>query len=337
MPVSIERLGTGLLLGLIAIVRADAATISLVLGLFWWLGSAQRGRAFVLGAIGLLLPLAVLAFRLGYYGEWVSNTVVLKTTHWPDRIPTGIDYIKHYLKHLAPVLLLAAWATWRQPRFAALMVLTLAAALIAQTTLAGGDVFGHYRMLLPIFLPMVVLAFTGIEAATTHPALRQAAPLACLLAGGLIFPGLYKRFAVPSPEDSDNVRLAMVLQRECGADAVADFYAGTPFYYSGCRGVDLLGKMDRHVAGQTADPGSTHPGHNKFDYDWSLGQLHPALVVAAAAGTPSESELAGMADDGWRFPIEFYRNPLFLAHCAGNPVNSGTQRKLYRCQWPATP
>ncbi|MES2682078.1 MAG: hypothetical protein V4650_01035 [Pseudomonadota bacterium] len=331
------RLGTGLLLGLIATVRADAATISLVLGLFWWLGSGQRGRAFAWGALGLLLPLAVLGFRLAYYGEWMSNTVVLKTANWPDRTATGLAYIKHYLKHLAPVLALALWAAWRQPRLAAAMILTLAAALIAQTTLAGGDTFGHYRMLFPVLMPLVVLAFTGVEHGIQNFWLRLAAPLACLLATSMILPGLLPRFGVVSPADAGNVRLALELKKHCGQDAVADFFAGTPFYYSGCRGVDLLGKMDRHVAALPVDAGSTHPGHNKFDYDWSLGRLKPALVVAPEPGSPTPAQLDDMAAEGWRYPLAFYGHPLFVQHCAPYPIAAQTWRTVYRCHWPATP
>jgi hypothetical protein len=61
--------------------------------------------------------------------------------------------------------------------------------------------------------------------------------------------------------------------------------AGTVPYYSGLRGVDVLGKSDRHVArlpprgvGQTITP-----GHNKFDLQYSIGELRPDVIYDALA------------------------------------------------------
>ena len=45
--------------------------------------------------------------------------------------------------------------------------------------------------------------------------------------------------------------------------------------------VDLLGKSDPVIA-RIAPTGPLYPGHNKYDYDYSVGQLQPDVVVRTA-------------------------------------------------------
>jgi len=61
---------------------------------------------------------------------------------------------------------------------------------------------------------------------------------------------------------------------------------GTIGYYSERRIVDLLGKCDRHVARLPMRRAIRQnpltyflPGHLKWDYAWSIGELKPDLVA----------------------------------------------------------
>jgi hypothetical protein len=68
---------------------------------------------------------------------------------------------------------------------------------------------------------------------------------------------------------------------------VAVLWAGAPIYYSKRAGIDLLGKNDKFVAQQ--DPvrnlesgvwnSTFYPGHNKWNYDYSIGVLKPDMIA----------------------------------------------------------
>jgi hypothetical protein len=58
---------------------------------------------------------------------------------------------------------------------------------------------------------------------------------------------------------------------------IATVWAGVPAYYSQRPMLDLLGKNDVHIA-TSAPHGSFFPGHNKWDYEYSIGQLQPDVI-----------------------------------------------------------
>ena len=62
------------------------------------------------------------------------------------------------------------------------------------------------------------------------------------------------------------------------ADAsIATVWAGVPAYYSHRTMLDLLGKNDTFIA-TSAPHGEFFPGHNKWDYDYSIGKLQPDVI-----------------------------------------------------------
>ena len=54
--------------------------------------------------------------------------------------------------------------------------------------------------------------------------------------------------------------------------------AGNIVYFSRRRAVDLLGKSDWHIA-NGAPAGPFRPGHNKWDYRYSILELEPDVVA----------------------------------------------------------
>ena len=89
----------------------------------------------------------------------------------------------------------------------------------------------------------------------------------CLVATPLIVPG-YNGFLVPRRADVGNVRIGLLLKQNTPPETkVADFWAGSVFYFSECYAIDLLGKSDRHIARLPVTSDGTKPGHNKFDFD----------------------------------------------------------------------
>ena len=63
---------------------------------------------------------------------------------------------------------------------------------------------------------------------------------------------------------------------EAGA-RIASTWAGVPAYYSHRTMLDLLGKNDTFIATSTPH-GDFFPGHNKWDYNYSIGKLQPDVI-----------------------------------------------------------
>ena len=58
---------------------------------------------------------------------------------------------------------------------------------------------------------------------------------------------------------------------------IGTVWAGVPAYYSNRTMLDLLGKNDTFIA-TSAPHGEFFPGHNKWDYNYSIGELQPDVV-----------------------------------------------------------
>lgn len=81
------------------------------------------------------------------------------------------------------------------------------------------------------------------------------------------------------------------------SDAViATVWAGAPAYYSRRPMVDLLGKSDWEIAGKSPK-GDLYPGHNKWDYSYSIGKLRPDVVFQL--WRPEEIDLKKLLDWGY--------------------------------------
>jgi hypothetical protein len=92
------------------------------------------------------------------------------------------------------------------------------------------------------------------------------------------------------PQGADNgllVQRAQILSRVTTAQArIAVVTAGTLPYFLDRPAIDLLGKSDRHIAHEPMKPAleaapviQFWPGHMKWDYAYSIGQLAPDVVT----------------------------------------------------------
>jgi hypothetical protein len=59
--------------------------------------------------------------------------------------------------------------------------------------------------------------------------------------------------------------------------SIGTVWAGVPAYYSNRTTFDLLGKNDTFIA-TSAPHGDFFPGHNKWDYNYSIGKLQPDVI-----------------------------------------------------------
>ena len=71
---------------------------------------------------------------------------------------------------------------------------------------------------------------------------------------------------------------------------IATVMAGTPAYYSERSMIDLLGKSDREIASRKPI-GKMHPGHNKWDYNYSVGLLRPDIIFQLWGTTDKEEKM----------------------------------------------
>jgi len=70
---------------------------------------------------------------------------------------------------------------------------------------------------------------------------------------------------------------------------IAVVWAGAPIYYARREGIDLLGKMDPVIAHGPHHPGAPmYPGHDKWDFGYSIGTLRPDLIAQYAWFTAAD-------------------------------------------------
>jgi hypothetical protein len=93
-------------------------------------------------------------------------------------------------------------------------------------------------------------------------------------------------------------RYGLALRAATAAEAtIAVTWAGAIPYFSRRPAIDLLGKSDPIVAKRPRQPIAFSPGHDKWDYRYSIGQLRPDVV--AELWYASESDMAAI--EGWGY------------------------------------
>jgi len=102
--------------------------------------------------------------------------------------------------------------------------------------------------------------------------------------------------------DALAVREGLALRQVTDPTAkIAYIAAGAMPYFAGRKAIDLLGKSDPVIAkGRPAAP--FYPGHSKWNYAYSIGQLKPDLVITLWAPTKADRE--NMYD--WGYAVSDY-------------------------------
>ena len=159
---------TGLWLGLLALTRAEGFAYILVFLIhYFWM--RRRGIPTGVGwrdlVVALALPIAQLVFRLCYYGLWLPLPAYVKAGGTLLHAKGGIEYIFSWAWG-SPVILIGILALygvirrWRKPGVT--LFVMLAAAVFAFVLYSGGDLMGHFRFLLPVYVFTVVLGVFGL-------------------------------------------------------------------------------------------------------------------------------------------------------------------------------
>jgi hypothetical protein len=248
------------------------------------------------------------AFRLWYFGDPLPNTYYLKVTGIPVlmRVSRGVAVTAVFLLQISPLVFLIALrarlSDWRSRHT---YLLSIFALQLLYNIYVGGDAWewwGGSNRFISIAMPLLfVMAATSLVGLLRRPAWSASAG-AWTVAGALALnllafstspiPAWKRMLLIERPlengEDSEMVRAALAIRRHTNpSEVVAVSWAGAIPYFSEHPAIDLLGKMDRHIAHEPmhvpkGPGGSTRfiPGHLKWDYSYSIDVLKPDIIQA---------------------------------------------------------
>jgi hypothetical protein len=249
-------------------------------------------RALCWGVLFAGLYGAYFLWRYDYYGYIFPNTYYVKVEQNLSVMSFGMGYIKttgleyYVLAMFAGTLALMAAPGLRRD---AAYVIALAAAVLLQVGLQGGDAFGYGRFVVPL-LPLLFLAgLSGfavlLKRATLTRTHTAAIATAILLLGGLSLISTSYNAGLERERDAidDREVLGAWLNEETPEDyTIAAFAIGAIAYYTPDRDfLDLLGLNDTVIA-HTDVPnfGEGVPGHERYNADYVFDDMRPEIIVA---------------------------------------------------------
>jgi len=306
------------LLGVGTLVRIDMAVVYLVVMAFLVFADKSHRRQNLVWGIGsfVLFILGQTLFRWVYYGDILPNTYYLKMQGYPVllRLIHGAYVLFRFiwsfnwLLFLLPFIVLA----FRRERAVLLATLVILAQL-AYSVYVGGDAWEHrggsnryISIVMPIFFIFFVYAADLIRQAILikiQPRLKASFwvsnvllvlfVLASMLNMNLLVDSKsLERWALLRQPifiegNKEYVHIARSLNKITTPQAsIAVVSAGAIPYFTDRYALDLLGKNDVKIAHENAQGANNpfnldkfRPGHMKWDYDYSIGELKPDVVV----------------------------------------------------------
>ena len=301
------------ILGFSTLVRIDMIVPALTLTGFGFL-FVPRHRWKHLGW-GLVMLAAFIglqtAIRLGYYGKPLPNTYYLKVNGLPlmQQLQRGWYVFAQFAKDMNWLLLALPFAVilWRREKKLFLLTL-LFLAQITYSIYVGGDAWEHkgganryIAIAIPHFFVLFVYALEQIlrtlaqKFSLAKPLLVNLTLIAFSLAALANFnfiqrdPAYLRRWLLLRPPlfiegNKEDTRIALAVRKSTTPQAtIAVVTAGAIPYFSERPSLDLLGKNDAYIAQLPAHSAETleeiRPGHMKWDYDYSIGELKPDMIV----------------------------------------------------------
>jgi hypothetical protein len=242
-------------------------------------------------------------FRYLYYGDLLPNTYYLKLEGVPlaVRLQRGISSLWRFLMDgglPALGLPLTLFLTARRNHRILAFLLLAFVFQCAYSVYVGGDAWEAYgganRYIAVVVSLMFVLAGWSLASVLEQSRILSRSGLlkwgSATLAVGLVLLSLnwclWTSFLlqVPPLEVPNNaymVKTAMLINRTTEPEAtVAVVWAGAIPYFTGRTSIDLLGKNDRYIAHLPMNDALPFtPGHNKWDYQYSIALLQPDVVA----------------------------------------------------------
>ena len=320
---------TYLLLAISTLIRLDMAVPFIVILAVMFIVQKEYRRQHMIWGLGLLLLFLggqTLA-RYFYYGDFLPNTYYLKVVGWPFslRIMRGLytliwfAYYSNWAFMLLPFTLLLFRRDWR-------ITLLLAVLLgqMAYSVYVGGDAWENHgganryiALAMPVFFVLFAIsvqellnkAVTSLgsrwEAMTTAPLVYVLIFAMAILHFNLLLGDwrYIERWEFNRKPDyvagnENNLNIALALQNTTRpGTSVAVIGAGTiPYLLPDHYAIDILGKTDPVIARGAVsasmgipDVPFMRPGHMKWDYAYTFGELKPDVIVSLWEGTNAEA------------------------------------------------
>ncbi|MBN1305200.1 MAG: hypothetical protein JXA13_12260 [Anaerolineales bacterium] len=310
-----QTLMPGLLMLFAIVVRFDALLqVVLLLGYSLIDGQIKRRAGFGSSWPMLLCCLAgaagVLLFQYLYFGSLFPNTYALKVegVSWDERLLLGIQVFVEYAARdfLGPLILIIAGILYYPDLQNRRTFLLLAMFLIQcmYSIFIGGDyaeplsapqVDAANRFITQGMPAIIIMSGVVVERFMRSLGLRiDNIRQPRRLSWGLVFGISLAALALISGEpwfkwslhnapllniDIQRARLGVHIRQNTQKNAViAAHAAGQIPYYSDRQTVDLLGKSDPIIA-HSPPAAPFRPGHNKWNYEYSIRDLKPDLVA----------------------------------------------------------
>lgn len=291
-----------LLLALAILVRMDAVIAAAIVAAYLF---AKDRRNIAPAAAVLFATLGVLWFQQTYFDSALPITYYQKVTGFSvfERIRHGLLVFNQYATRDTLFLFLLSLAALffykLQRNREALLLMGIFLAQCVYSVYVGGDyaepetdaanrfITQGMTALILLFSWMMsrVLADLKVgqpQSVSTHPKVSPA--LALALGVLLIVSGEpWFNYAIDNAPllkaDIRRVKLGLHIAQHTAPEAVIAVHAaGQIPYYSERTTIDLLGLSDPIVA-MGEGHGEFYPGHNKWDYDYSIGELQPDLIA----------------------------------------------------------
>jgi len=317
-----------ILLGASTLIRMDMTVAALAVTACLILFDAPNRRNHLRWGLGTLFIFLAgqTLLRYTYYGEWLPNTYYLKVYGIPllSRLQTGFGALRQFIwttnwtLFVIPLLIFLL-----KPGIDTFTLLVIILGQMAYSVYVGGDAWEHrgganrfIAIAMPLFFVLLVYGLELIRQAFLHFIRHPNQAIEIVTQASLAFFVLFSLFSFNTILTNDPVDkwlltkrpifvdgseratyIALALKSITTPDAkVAVVSAGIPIYFSDRLGIDLYGKMDKVIARVKprspkglADYADIRPGHAKWDYAYSIGQLQPDVIAQLVNETLEEA------------------------------------------------
>ena len=298
-----KTLLVSIVLALAIMVRIDAIIPAALLVIYLFVKN-KRG-AIIPAAVIIITTIAILLFQQIYFGDFLPTTYYQKVTGFAtlERIRHGILVFNQFATRDTLFLflfsLIGLFYYKLQCNREALLLLCIFLAQCAYSIYIGGDYAEPETNAANRFItqgmPALIILFSWItsrilsdlttaqpQSALSTSKVNPAIPLALIVL--IIISGEpWFNYSIDNAPllkaDIRRVKLALHIAESTSPDAVIAVHAaGQIPYYSERTTIDLLGLNDPVVA-KGQGHGEFYPGHNKWDYGYSIDQLQPDLIA----------------------------------------------------------
>ncbi len=278
----------GAALAAAALTRPECAATGLIALL--WISRAKRPRAALAAAAFFLVPLvAYEAFRLAYFGDFLSNSARMKIGGLPLgwQLRSAVYYLSQQWTSWLPGFAAAALALAITASARSLWVFALALPVWISLFLGGGD----HMLAARLVVPAIVLTAFAVAIHDRPAGLRSLAATLLVCAGvAWQVAATFATTPVRDPALAVGAPVGRYLEAHLPAGAlVATATAGsTPYFAPSLCFLDLLGLNDREIASRRIDRIQTGsqavPGHMKGDGAYVLRRAPDVIILGPAEG-----------------------------------------------------